>query len=636
MLHINGENMLLSESKSPTKMSSSTQSIFSTGAAVLLMAIGIHPFVADGKASTTPGAIKKQNIGDLSPGKKYQIVSRLSGKCIDVSDQTVDEGIQLQQSNCNGKAGQKFQMLRAHGEGELVEDYAIYLVSPISNQYITVADGSLTNGGLIIQYASYAGNAPRINLTPSHDGSFTIKFASSGKCLDIEGQRLDAGAMLQQQDCLGEESQDWQFVEQTDGLGQKAWTLATSSLFRDAQKGIYRQSFTDDVMILSAVDSDTGSDRWSRSFPTYESFYPLCSDAYHFYAFGNGTITAINPKDGTTLWTFDSNDTSTQLSCMDGKGPLFVISHTGNGEISKIDRASGKRLWAYTAQGPASVQGQQGQNVLLTVSLKETSSLLAVDTNTGKEKWSRQWADSEYLSLVPGLDVTIVGKNSVAKLDPDTGHELWTYEGDGKNRLSLEWNEKSLFYVRQGSEIRRLSDTDGSVLWARAARQNEFHWNSYITTLQSGEVLVSMSDKLANQTRATLYEADGATLWETAFEAVNAVPNLDSSGKLFFRTEDSLIAIDISSGAVRWSFAREQPIADEHLYTFETFGSDVYLTYGTKPALYPAMGIIRLDAKTGALQWDVWTGESTSLIGVDRGLLLTRKVMDTGINSYKI
>ncbi len=134
---------------------------------------------------------------------EYQLVSRRSGKCLDVSDHGVDNGVRLQQWTCTNEPHQRFRLV-PYGGG------SYSLVGAQSGRTVTVRDWANWNGAEIIQWDDQWGANQRVILTPSFDGSYQVRFNHSSKCLDLESGNSFDGGRIQQFDCqIGHSAQDW-------------------------------------------------------------------------------------------------------------------------------------------------------------------------------------------------------------------------------------------------------------------------------------------------------------------------------------------------------------------------------------------------------------------------------------------
>ncbi len=137
----------------------------------------------------------------------YTLSSRRSGKCLDVSGHSLDNGARLQQWACTGEAHQKFR-LKKHNDGTAT------LVGVQSGKAVSVASTSYDNGAAVIQWDFNGSPDQFVRVVPSANGSSTVRFAHSGKCLDVSETSYLDGAIVHQWDCLGADNQDWYLNKQ--------------------------------------------------------------------------------------------------------------------------------------------------------------------------------------------------------------------------------------------------------------------------------------------------------------------------------------------------------------------------------------------------------------------------------------
>ncbi|RYZ90564.1 MAG: hypothetical protein EOP04_03575, partial [Proteobacteria bacterium] len=137
----------------------------------------------------------------------YTLTSRRSGKCLDVSNHSLDNGARLQQWVCTGEAHQKFR-LKKNNDGTAT------LVGVQSGKAVSVASTSYNNGASVIQWDFNGSPDQFLRVVPSVNGRSTVRFAHSGKCLDVSESSYLDGAIVHQWDCLGVDNQDWYLNKQ--------------------------------------------------------------------------------------------------------------------------------------------------------------------------------------------------------------------------------------------------------------------------------------------------------------------------------------------------------------------------------------------------------------------------------------
>lgn len=145
----------------------------------------------------TEPVLANLNVGDI-----YSVVSQATNKCLDVAAQSWENGVAIQQYECNNTAAQQFRLIQ-NSSGTLS------LSNLNSGKCLDVADNSLANGGLLQQW-DCGGNANQtLNFAARPDGSYQITFAHTNKCMDVPAANGGNGVRIQQWDCAGGAQQNW-------------------------------------------------------------------------------------------------------------------------------------------------------------------------------------------------------------------------------------------------------------------------------------------------------------------------------------------------------------------------------------------------------------------------------------------
>lgn len=149
--------------------------------------------VGGGGGGTTPPA----------GGDVYELVSRYSGKCLDITSASPNNGARAQQWECNRTVAQGFR-LRDAGGGRYM------LVNIGSGRCLDVDAWGTANGSQIIQWDCHGGNNQLWTFRNSVDGSKSLTSVHAGRCLDIDGPSFDSGRRAQIWDCNpGQANQDF-------------------------------------------------------------------------------------------------------------------------------------------------------------------------------------------------------------------------------------------------------------------------------------------------------------------------------------------------------------------------------------------------------------------------------------------
>jgi hypothetical protein len=135
-----------------------------------------------------------------------QILSKNSGKCMDVEFVSQAPSARLHQWSCWGGDNQKFLFTPVAGGYKITVKH--------SGQVLDIAGGpgATQDGAWLTQYPYWAGTNEIFQVNQTPDGFVTINPISSGKCLDVEGISKAEGAYIHQWSCWGGDNQKWSFV----------------------------------------------------------------------------------------------------------------------------------------------------------------------------------------------------------------------------------------------------------------------------------------------------------------------------------------------------------------------------------------------------------------------------------------
>lgn len=143
----------------------------------------------------------------------YQIVSRHSGKAIDVCGQSTADRACIQQHTLAGQANQQFQFvssgsgyhrLRARHSGKIIE----------------VLDSSAADGAQLIQSPDRNGTNQQFRVVDTGSGHVKLINRSSGKAVDLWDWSSVNGARISQHSDTGGANQQWKLVKVGGGGGE--------------------------------------------------------------------------------------------------------------------------------------------------------------------------------------------------------------------------------------------------------------------------------------------------------------------------------------------------------------------------------------------------------------------------------
>jgi hypothetical protein len=135
------------------------------------------------------------------PSSWVTVISKSSGKCLDVTGISTAALAPMQQWACWGGDNQKFLFTPVTGGYEIT--------AKNSGLQLDVLSQSAADGAAIIQYPFWGGANEIWQVTPASDGYYSLAPLNSGKCLNVSGSSGADGAPMEQSTCSGIDSQKW-------------------------------------------------------------------------------------------------------------------------------------------------------------------------------------------------------------------------------------------------------------------------------------------------------------------------------------------------------------------------------------------------------------------------------------------
>ena len=417
--------------------------------------------------------------------------------------------------------------------------------------------------------------------------------------------------------------------------GDVAWVVKQATITTDSHGHMFRQTFYPNHN-LARIDRKTGQDIWTHGSTHSIHANASCNVSDKVFIVANDTFEALDPLDGSAVWTVPGVDDSASFYCEPGFDSLILTSGYQNTVVRIIDKTTGELKWRFEAGGAVSYTTKDDQNIYLQKFEDGVPTVIALNQSSGRMLWSRTLNGGDWSFNDVNGHIYIGSKNSYQRLDRANGGTLWTASGDGSEEyLGLQTFKTGVVFTQQGRHIRRLDGETGSVLWDYTLPPGEDGVAPNATFLSNGQLVVNALDATRGLWSFSVLNDLGQVQWQRQADAPNSALMEDSTGNLFIKGPSSLTALNKDTGANIWSFVRETPAANQSIFFFDTYGDDIFVTYGIANGKYPPMGLIRLDAKTGVLQWDKWINETLSIVTADNELVVTEGPMGSRIVSYK-
>lgn len=400
--------------------------------------------------------------------------------------------------------------------------------------------------------------------------------------------------------------------------GDVAWAVPESVVF-DGRGRAYRvDGFV--TRTISRLDVQTGLPIWRRPIAEGTTLDSNCARANILVTRGLGPMTLIATEDGAPIWSTDLDGTLTREDvyahpwCKQGLEALYVVHGNdayGN-QLSRIDLSTGRTLWSFTSPAVVKIAGLTRTLALVDALGREGRMLRAIDTRTGQALWSvPRTPDAQLVISEDHEDLDLVSATTIARLDPATGARVWV--------SSLEEESASLvapatrLITRTAFGVAQIDRETGRPRWTAPLTDGQDATIS-VWPLASGRIAARVDT--AEDVMSKLFlldEASGAVLWTRGVEAQASTPVEDSVGRLYLESADKIVRLD-PRGNTLWSFNLEEGARPREIGRIVDAGPDrVFLAFRDREVPYPRMGLLALDAITGAR---VWQYEAASALGV--------------------
>jgi outer membrane protein assembly factor BamB len=246
-----------------------------------------------------------------------------------------------------------------------------------------------------------------------------------------------------------------------------------------------------------------------------------------------------------------------------------VYASNANGEIIKLDAATGRQLWRVNIGEPISGGVGIGAGVVLVGSKK--GFVHAYDAATGKPSWKAK-VSSEILSVpryFDGMAIVRTGDNHIFGLDATDGSRKWVYERASpaltlRSSVGLVVDGGAVYAGFAGGKMVAIRADNGKLIWEATVAQpkgvTEIERIADITSLPvvDGALVyaVAYQGKIAAVDRAT-----GRVAWSrdiSSFSGLNV-----EDGKIFVsHTLGAVYSLDFGTGKTFW---RQGALANRRL-----------------------------------------------------------------------
>ncbi len=224
------------------------------------------PFYSSIKIGAAAGTISE----DLGNVECYKVVNENSGKVLDVTDSSMNDGARIIQKSDNGGDSQKWYF------ADIGSGYK-RIINVKSGKTLDVSDESKEDGGAVIQWKNTGGNNQQWSLSDNGNGYYKIINRNSSKLLDVTKQSVEDGALVQQWADAGGKNQHWKLVPVNVSVTQAPTSTPTKTSSAPTQIPVAKSldlnsdgviNMSDVIIMALAFNAIRGDGKYKDAYDT--------------------------------------------------------------------------------------------------------------------------------------------------------------------------------------------------------------------------------------------------------------------------------------------------------------------------------------------------------------------------------
>ncbi len=223
-----------------------------------------------------------------------------------------------------------------------------------------------------------------------------------------------------------------------------------------------------------ALDRKSGRVKWRKEFKGGVEAGATLFKNQVFVAANDGTISALNAKNGDQIWSFSSSSENVSIPVLDTSTGLLYFQNSQN-LVFCLEADTGRQVWVYSKPDNTlmTIRGSSTPTVangLVFVGFSE-GSFVALNAKTGQVAWeqvlnrNKKFKDVDAQAVVVSPTVVVVSgyDDRVYALTQSQGQILWSYNAGSYSAVTLDG--QFIYVSTTDSKFLKLNAESGELVW---------------------------------------------------------------------------------------------------------------------------------------------------------------------------
>jgi hypothetical protein len=576
-------------------------------------------------------------LSAVESGSTYRILSKSSGKFLDIVNNSEGEGARLCQNSFSANENQMWQT-------EIIRNNNFRIKSLFSEKVVDLEVANQNDEVPVVQKTFYDLPNQIWSFIPVENGYYKIINALTGKCLEVIDASNQDGALIQQRIFANTDNQKWMFDLVTE----------RPSAVYDFESTTEGWTGKNASVALSTTWKYSGARSLSANVNlAYNKSYYMCltknldlTGIGKIKAYVNSSSTVVNGiKAGLYIlvgdnWSWYGSSMVSVRNTAQGYELIFDLANVPN--VNKV-REIGVQFISYQGRGTArlyvdnvkllSSAPQPGDDVALYIGTTTNDnsgntfltknnyyqndfSISKIDLLTQQNFWTTVTTayTTSYLDNSDNLYISV--HYDFSKIDKSSGAILWTIVNGGSPKIETA----SHILLTTDSTFNLVDKSTHVVTWT----YRRAGYNQWVSEIENGVIYCAEQPKDGGSTAkySAINLNTGAVIWSynTGAQYAATEPFTLDPNAIYIHDDQTCVKVIKSTGVVQWSFTAN----GSFWVSIENGNTYLYSSNGSGNSL------LRLNSTTGSVIWSYHTNLDISSTSFGTYFVVTERDYNLG------